>query len=86
MHLLSGHEVNRALGGRREGDAVRYVLPIRGVALFELLENTDLDLACVSVLLYRANDLDGDTSACLLVDGLYDLAERTLTKQSNSAI
>ena len=57
-----------------------YVLLVGGVALFELLEYADLNLACVTVFEDGPDDLDSHSFVGLGVDGLDNLAKSTLSQ------
>ena len=53
-------------------------LAIQGIHLLEFLEDSDFDLARVPVLWDCTDDLDGNSLVSLSVNGLHDLAERSL--------
>ena len=57
-----------------------HLLLVRRIALFELLENANFNLASVAVLGYCAYNLDSDPLACFRIDGLDHLPERALAK------
>lgn len=64
----------------------RLLLSIERVALLELLQNTDLDLARVPVLGDSSNDLDRNSLVGLRVDSLHDLAKSSLAEEAHSAV
>ena len=61
-------------------------LSVERIALFELVEDADLDLACVAVLWNGADDLDCHPRVRLRVDGLDDLAKGALSEQLDCAV
>lgn len=61
-------------------------LDVCGVSFLELLEDTYLDLARITVLGNSTDDLDRYTVLCLYVDCFYHFAEGPLTKKANRAI
>lgn len=61
-------------------------LDVCGVSFLELLEDTYLDFARVTILGDSANDLDRYSVLCLNVDCFYHFAEGSLTKKANRAI
>lgn len=70
----------------RKMAAGREVLSVHGIALLELLEDTDFDPACVSVFGYRSDDLDSHSLVGLCIDGLDNLAKGSLAEETHCAI
>ena len=58
----------------------RHLLSIHGITFFELLEDSNLDLTCVSILLDGADDLDRDSLTVGDIDTLHHLAKCALTQ------
>ena len=56
------------------------VLSVEGIALFQLLQDADLYLACIPILRDSTNDLDCDSLVGLGVDSLHDFPKRPLTQ------
>lgn len=54
-------------------------LDVCGVSFLELLEDTYLDLACITVLWDGTDDLNRYPVLCLNVDCFYHFAEGSLT-------
>lgn len=63
-----------------------FLLSIHGIALFELLEDTDFYPTGITVFGYRSDDLDGDPLVSLCVDRFNYLAKGALAKQAHCAI
>lgn len=61
-------------------------VPVLFIVGLEGGEDSELDLAGVTVLLHRPNDLDGDVFVTLLVSGLHDLAESSLAEEFDHLI
>ena len=62
------------------------LLAVQGVPLFEFLEDPDFNLACVPVLGDCTNNFYGNPLVRLSVDGLHDLAERSLAQESHGSV
>lgn len=80
MHLLE------KLSETRIGSIRGYKLLIKGVTLFELLEDPYFDLTSIAVFWYSSNYLDGDPVIRLGVHSFDNLAECPLTQESDSTI
>ena len=63
-----------------------HLLLVRRIALFELLENANFNLASVAVLGYCAYNLDSDSLIGVGIDCFDHLAERALTKESHCTV
>jgi hypothetical protein len=61
-------------------------MDICGVSFLELLKDTYLDLACVTVLLDSTNNLDRYTVLSLEIDCFYHFTEGPLPEKANRAI
>ena len=66
-----------------EMNAAISVLLIVGL---EGCQDTEFDLAGISVLLYRTDDLDGNELVAFLISGLHDFAECTLAEKLDHLI
>ena len=80
-----GHDADVVLvvEGVSEVDAL---VPIWLVVLGEGGEDAQLDARSVSVLLHRADNLDGDVCRSLVIPGLDDLAKGALAQQAANRI
>lgn len=58
----------------------KYLLFIQRIALFQFVENTDLDFASIPVFGNGSYNLDGHAPTSMGVSGLYYLAERALSQ------
>lgn len=61
-------------------------LDVRGIPFLELLQDPNLDPAGITVFGDGADDFYGDLGAGVSVDGLDDLAERSLAEETDGAI
>lgn len=61
-------------------------VPVLLVVRLQGGENSELDLAGVTVLLYRADDLNGNIFVASLVSGLHYFTKGTLTKEFDHLI
>ena len=59
-----------------------HALQIRRIVLLERFQYTNLNPACVAVLLHRADDLDSDFTPRRDLPGFDHLAKRALTEQA----
>lgn len=91
--LIALQEIKDALS-EQVGDDADVVSEIKGISKMNALiavvlvvlskgrENSQLDARCVSVLLYRADNLDSNLRMSFPIPCLDDLAESALAKQS----
>lgn len=61
-------------------------VPVVLVVLRQRREDAQLNARCIAILLYRADDFDGDLGLSLPVPGLNDLAKGTLAKQADDRV
>lgn len=62
------------------------LLAVQGVPLLEFLKDPDFNLARVPVLRDCTDNLDSNPLVRLSINGLYDLAKRSLTQKSHGSI